>query len=88
MIADRRLFLTADRRRIVEESDNSAAFLYVAKGDYYDEDDAREKGWPRETLKVVPESKAILEPPENKAIQIPPEVKRDRPRLVRRRRHG
>lgn len=31
--ADRRLFLTADKSRVVEEGDTAAAFLFVAAGD-------------------------------------------------------
>ena len=85
MIADRRLFLTADRKTIVEEGDVRAAFLYCLKGDYFDEVEARNKNWPQ---KVEPEVKAVLEPPENKAVTFPPEVKRHRPRLIRRHRHG
>ena len=44
MIADRRLYLTADRKTLVEEGDPSAAFLFVKKGDYYDEDEAKRLG--------------------------------------------
>lgn len=32
MIADRRLWLTADRDRVVEEGDPDAAFLFVTPG--------------------------------------------------------
>jgi hypothetical protein len=99
MIADRRLYLTADRKTLVEEGDPSAAFLFVAAGDHLDEDEARRLGWPPpkadattelidmdEVLRkaqVEPEAKALHEPPETKQI-IPPEVKRT-PRLVKRR---
>jgi len=83
MIADRRLYLTADRKTLVEEGDPSAAFLWVKHGDYYDEDEAKRLGWPpperevttelidmEEVLRrseVEPEAKAIHEPPETKA---------------------
>lgn len=88
MISDRRLFLTADRKIIVEEGDTRAAFLFCLPGDYYDEVEAAKFGWPP---KVEPEAKAVLEPPENKAVMWPSEVKRnkERPRLIKRRRqHG
>jgi hypothetical protein len=86
MISDRRLFLTADKRSIVEEGDTRAAFLFCLKGDYYDEVEAAKFGWPPPPVQVVPEAKAVLEPPSNKAVEWPPEVKRNekRPRLIRR----
>jgi hypothetical protein len=84
MISDRRLFLTADKRSIVEEGDTRAAFLFCLKGDYYDEVEAAKFGWPP-APKVEPEAKAMLEPPSNKAVEWPPEVKKsNRPRLIRR----
>ena len=46
MIADRTLYLTADRKTLVEEGDPSAAFLFVKKGDYFDEVEAKRLGWP------------------------------------------
>lgn len=87
MISDRRLFLTADKRSIVEEGDTRAAFLFCLKGDYFDEVEARKKNWPPPVVQEEPERKAIIEPPENKAVMFPPEVKRERPRLLKRRRH-
>ena len=101
MIADRRLFLTSDRQRIVEEGSADAAFLYVAEGGVYDEAEARRLGWPPEvqdTTELIdmddvlrkaqeePEAKALHEPPATKQI-IPPEVKRT-PRLVKRGKNG
>ena len=98
MIADRRLFLTSDRQRIVEEGDPEAAFLYVAQGGEYDEADARRKGWPPDAqitteiidmdevlrkAQVEAEGKALHEPPETKQI-IPPETRRT-PRLIKKR---
>lgn len=98
MIADRRLYLTSDRKRLVEEGDPEAAFLFVAQGDYYDERTAKELGWPPETpvttelidmdevlrkAQEEPEAKALHEPPATKQI-IPPETKRT-PRLVKKR---
>ena len=95
MIADRRLYLTADRKTLVEEGDPSAAFLWVKHGDYYDEDEAKRLGWPPEEL-VTTElidmeevlRRAEVEPevePEGKALHEPPETKAERgPRLVKR----
>jgi hypothetical protein len=80
MIADRSLYLTSDRKRLVEEGSPDAAFLFVPQGDYYDEDEAKRLGWPQ----VEPEAKAIHEPPATKAQIIPPETKR-MPRLLKRR---
>ena len=98
MIADRSLYLTSDRKRLVEEGDPEAAFLFVPKGDYYDEAKTKELGWPPETQVTTelidmdevlrkaqeePEAKALHEPPATKQI-IPPETKRT-PRLVKKR---
>jgi hypothetical protein len=77
----------------VEEGDPSAAFLFVAEGDYYDEDMAREMGWPPETQDAITERidmgevmrKAQVEP-EGKALHEPPETKaRKGPRLIKKR---
>ena len=92
MIADRRLYLTSDRKRLVEEGDPSAAFLFVKQGDYYDEVEAKRLGWPpaeqettelidmeevlRDALQVEAEGKALHEPPETKAERGPRLVKR------------
>ena len=72
MVADRRLYLTADKTRLVEEGDPAGAFLYCSPGLEVDEAELRRLGG----AKVIPEAKAIQEPPENKAIEIPPAVKR------------
>jgi hypothetical protein len=87
VIADRRLFLTLDRKRLVEEGDPRAAFLFVIKGGVYDEAEAKQLGWPSadtQPLQVEPEAKAMHEPPETKAQIIPPETRR-MPRLLKRR---
>ena len=59
MNANRRLFWTQDRSRLVEESDARAAFLAYAPGDEVAKGD--EKHVPR--------------PPVTKAITLPPETK-------------
>ena len=80
MIADRRLYLTADKSRLVEEGSPEAAFLYCTPGHEVNEEELRRLGGPvvkvEPEVNVVPEAKAIQEPPENKAVEIPPAVKR------------
>jgi len=96
VIADRRLYLTADRKTLVEEGDPSAAFLFVKKGDYYDEDEAKRLGWPpaaaaptTELIDMDEVLKKLEEEPEAKALHEPPETKAERgPRLVKRRKDG
>ena len=44
MIADRRLYLTADRERVVEEGDPDAAFLFVTPGKEVSDADAERYG--------------------------------------------
>jgi len=93
VIADRRLYLTADRKTLVEEGDPSAAFLFVDKGDYYDEVRAKELGWPPATDAITTDLidmdevlRKAQEEPEAKALHEPPETKAERgPRLVKRR---
>lgn len=47
MIADRRLWLTADRARVVEEGDPEAAFLFVTPGKEISDSDAEKYGLKR-----------------------------------------
>ena len=44
MKADRRLYLTADRQRVVEEGDAEAAFLLVPEGEEIPEDEVERLG--------------------------------------------
>ena len=95
MIADRRLYLTADRKTLVEEGDPSAAFLFVKKGDYYDEAEAKRLGWPpdvQDTTELINMDDVLRkaqEEPEAKALHEPPETKAERgPRLVKRPKNG
>jgi hypothetical protein len=44
VIAERRLFLTADQERVVEEGDPAAAFLFAAPGDDISDEDAEKYG--------------------------------------------
>ena len=64
MIADRRLYLTADRQRIVEHGDVAAASLYAAPGHHIPMESAlrfglveAEKPKPVAAIKAVPKSK-------------------------------
>lgn len=61
---DRRLWLTADRSRLVEDGDPEAAFLWAAPGD---EVDAVElERLLREKAKRQTQNKAVKGPPEDK----------------------
>lgn len=44
VLITRRLWLTADRERVVEEGDPSAAFLLAAEGDEVSDEDAERYG--------------------------------------------
>lgn len=44
IVADRRLYLTRDKTRIVEEGDPEAGFLFVAPGHVISDADAKEFG--------------------------------------------
>lgn len=74
MIADRRLYLTADKTRLVEEGSPEAAFLYCTPGQTLEEAEIAKLKQVIE-VKVTLEAKAILEPPSNKAVEAPPKVK-------------
>ena len=71
MISDKRLYLTADRSRVVDENSPDAAYLLVGAGCELNDAVARQYG-----LLDKFEAKAIEAPPENKAILFPPENKR------------
>jgi hypothetical protein len=75
MVADRRLYLTADKSGLVEEGSVDAAFLYCSPGQEVDEEELG-RLLQASGVKVIPEAKAIVEAPANKAIEIPPAVKR------------
>lgn len=44
MIADRNLYLTADRERVVEENDPAAAFMFYSKGKEIPDNEAERYG--------------------------------------------
>jgi hypothetical protein len=72
---DRRLYLNADRSKVVEENDPEAAYLYLGKGHQVSDADAEKYGLkpPKRTevTEVKPEAKQIESPPENKAQASP-----------------
>lgn len=70
-IADRRLYLTADRSEVVEEGDSRAAFLLAGVGGRVPDAEAKRLGL---VSRETPETKE-LEPAETKVIY-PAETKR------------
>ena len=78
MISNRRLYLTADKSRVVEEGDTEAAYLLVGEGGALDDDTAARYGLL--PLASGSASKAIVEPPNNKALEVAPAIKRSRGR--------
>jgi len=68
-ISDRRLFLTADKERVVEDGDVAARFLLVGKGGELPTADAERYGLLKpKAVEGPPEDKA-MPPPKNKAIK-------------------
>lgn len=64
MIADRKLYLTADRERVVEEGDPEAAFLFVTPGKEISAADAEKYGLEQ---KAKAEAKQADEPANKEA---------------------
>jgi hypothetical protein len=76
MLSPKRLYLTSDRSRVVEENDPDAAFLLVGAGCELNDTIARQYGLldvQAKAIKAAPENKAIETPPENKASQLVPD---------------
>jgi hypothetical protein len=74
MKATKRLFVNADKSKIVEEGSADAAFLLVGEGQEISDEDAEKYGLldvSRET-----EEKAIESAPENKAVKAPVATKK------------
>ena len=67
MIADRRLYLTADKERLVEEGSADAAFLFATPGKEISDEDAERYGL---TAKPKAETKQA-DPPEDKQAAAP-----------------
>lgn len=69
MIADRRLWLTADRERVVEEGDPEAAFLFATPGKEISDADAEKYGLKPAKAKAAEAKQA--EPAEDKQAPAP-----------------
>lgn len=67
MQADRKLWLTADRERVVEDGDPDAAFLLAAEGDELDDEDVERYGLNRSQKKAASAENKQTAPAENKA---------------------
>jgi hypothetical protein len=77
---DRKLWLTADRERVVEDGDPDAAFLLASKGkeldaatvERYGLEPKKQGGKPaKDDAAGTAEGKAVAGPPENKAVKAP-----------------
>lgn len=65
---DRRLFLTADKDRLVNPDDPAAAFLWAGEGDEVTEEEAERVGYKAGKKSAAPaEDKAVAAPAEDKA---------------------
>lgn len=60
--SDRKLWLTADRNRVVEDGDPDAAFLLAVRGDEIDAETAQRYGLGAKAVKGPPEDKALKAP--------------------------
>lgn len=80
MKSAKRLFLTADRSRVVDETSPDAAFLLVGAGCELPDSIARFYGLLDEAkaVEAPAENKAVQSAPENKATLFPAETKRAR----------
>lgn len=71
--SDKRLYQTADRSRLVEESDPDAAFLFVAEGQTVSDEDAERYGL--EAPAEAPEREAGEDEADTKAESKPAATK-------------
>lgn len=72
MKSDRRLYLSADKQRVVEEGDPDAAFLFAGVGGEILPDDANRYGLAYKGGKVLlPRQQKAAQVPENKAVGAP-----------------
>ena len=62
MIADRRLYLTADRSQVVEDGDARAAFLFVTPGKEISDADAERYGLNKPAARKPAEAKEQAAP--------------------------
>lgn len=70
MKADRRLFLTADKERLVGEESSEAAFLFASPGDEIADEDVARYGL-GEVKQAEPAADKQSPPPANKARTAP-----------------
>jgi hypothetical protein len=85
---DRKLWLTADRERVVEDGDPEAAFLLASAGKTLDAETVERYGLDPKAGKgkgakdaapdAQAEAKAVAEPPANKAVKAPQATKADK----------
>lgn len=75
MQVDRRIYVNADRSKVVEESDPDAAFLLATPGDVLSDEDVKRYGLNKTEPKAEPESRAAEKPADAKAVTGPPENK-------------
>lgn len=71
IISDRRLYLTADEKRVVEEGDPEAAFLLVGAGGELPSAVAEQYGLIGKKARNAPENKAVEGPGEDKGAAEP-----------------
>lgn len=67
LVADRRLFLTADKARVVEEGDAEAAYLFATPGSPIAPEDAARYGLNVAGGEAAEPAKAEEPPPEKRA---------------------
>jgi hypothetical protein len=83
-LCDKRLYQTADRRRLVEEGDPDAAFLFCALGDEIPDEDAERLGVKAFHGAVENKAMAMGEGPDQPEPE--PEPEEPEPEPARRRR--
>lgn len=76
--SDKRLYVNADRSKVVSEDSPEAAYLLVSEGGEIPEEEAKRYGLVKSSKMATAEesgTKARSAPPENKARSAPREVK-------------
>jgi hypothetical protein len=75
-LSDKRLYLNADKSKVVEEDDPDASYLLVAAGGQVSDEHAKQYGLKaKEKAEAKAEEKAESEPAETKQVSAPPENK-------------
>lgn len=84
LIADRRLYLSADRTRVIEEGETGAAFLLVGQGVAIAPDEVKRLGLTESDGRVVlskpPAEEPVAEVAEEKAKPKPADKKKAKPK--------